>query len=469
MNELRQRKSSPEKKEDRMGVERFSKVSRAFSVIQMVFYTTVICVSVLLAAVMINNSGWKSPHHSTNVLDKISVALGLQEHAYTVVIDAGSTGSRVLAFTFHKSLSDHSVKLDKEHYDQVKPGLSSYADEPEKGADTIRKLLNKAKEGIPASAWHTTPLVLKATAGLRLLSPEKADRLLDEVRKVFKESGFMVTDQSVNIMDGIDEGLFSWFTINFLLNRLQMPHETMAALDLGGGSTQITFAPKDTETVEIAPQGFIHQVAALSNKINVYSHSYLGLGLMAARKQILMANNPDGALTLKSPCINPMIKKGWNYSGVNYIVRGMHDVDVDQIPLKEWQKKDGIPKADYDQCLQLAKGLMENTVHKPVELNTREVMAISYYFDRSTDHGLVDSNDGGIVTIKQLFKTAQEVCKVPNPDQAFACLDMTYISALLHHGFGLNLDTKLQLKKKIDGYETSWALGAAFHVLHNGI
>ena len=34
---------------------------------------------------------------------------------------------------------------------------------------------------------------------------------------------------------------------------------------------------------------------------------------------------------------------------------------------------------------------------------------------------------------------------MPNPDQAFACLDMTYISALLHHGFGLNVDTKLQV------------------------
>jgi formate-dependent phosphoribosylglycinamide formyltransferase (GAR transformylase) len=37
------------------------------------------------------------------------------------------------------------------------------------------------------------------------------------------------------------------------------------------------------------------------------------------------------------------------------------------------------------------------------------------------------------------------VCAVPNPDQAFACLDMTYISALLHHGFGLATDTKLQV------------------------
>jgi len=467
--ELRNRKPTPEKKVEEMGSERFSKVSRAFSVIRIVFYTTVILVSVLLASVMLNNTGWKSPHHSTNFLDKMSVPLGLQEHVYTVVIDAGSTGSRVLAFTFHRSLSDRSVKLDREFFDSVKPGLSSFADEPEKGAETIRNLLNKAKEGIPASVWHTTPLVLKATAGLRLLSPEKADRLLNEVRKVFDESGFMVTDQSVNIMDGIDEGLFSWFTINFLLNRMHTPHETVAALDLGGGSTQITFAPKDPKTLEVAPQGFIHQVAALHNKIDIYSYSYLGLGLMAARKQILSANNPEGASTLKSPCINPMIKKGWNYSGVNYIVRGMHDVDVDQIPLSEWEKKDGVPKADYEECLRITRGLMESTVHKPTELNSREVMAISYYFDRSTDHGLVDPNDGGIVTIKQLFKTAQQLCAVPNPDQAFACLDMTYISALLHHGFGLDVNTKLQLKKKIDGYETSWALGAAFHVLHNGI
>ena len=59
---------------------------------------------------MLNNTGWKTPHHSTNVLDKMSVVLGLQEHAYTVVIDAGSTGSRVLAFTFHRSLSGNSIK-----------------------------------------------------------------------------------------------------------------------------------------------------------------------------------------------------------------------------------------------------------------------------------------------------------------------------------------------------------------------
>lgn len=445
-------------------------VQCAYSAIRMAFSGAVILLGVLVILVFFNNNmGWRSAHHSTNLLDKMSLALGLQEDVYTIVIDAGSTGSRVLAFTFHRSLSDQSVKLDNEFYRYNKPGLSSFADNPKKGADSIRQLLNEAKQVIPHHRWHSTPLVLKATAGLRLLPAEKADKILDEVRIVFEESGFMVTPRSVSIMDGIDEGLFSWFTINFLMNRLNTPHSTFATLDLGGGSTQITFAPKDEGTVKVAPQGFIHQVSALHQNIDVYSYSYLGLGLMAARKQVLSATNADGSQTLRSPCINPMVKKGWNYSGVTYIVTGMHDVDVDLIPMDEWKKEGGKPKADFSECLRHTRALLEHSVHKPDELNARDVMAISYYFDRATDHGLIDATDGGTITIEQLFKSANQLCTVPNPDQAFACLDMTYIAALLHHGFGLNNGTTLHMKKKIDGYETSWALGAAFHILNNGI
>ena len=70
----------------------------------------------------------------------------------------------------------------------------------------------------------------------------------------------------------------------------------MAALDLGGGSTQITFVPKgifctyypeialynscfflEKLTMEGAPQGFIHQVATLHQKIDVYSFRYTSI------------------------------------------------------------------------------------------------------------------------------------------------------------------------------------------------
>jgi ectonucleoside triphosphate diphosphohydrolase 5/6 len=76
---------------------------------------------------------------------------------------------------------DRSVKLDQEFYSHIKPGLSAFADDPKKAADSIKQLLDKAKQVVPPPLWHQTPLVLKATAGLRLLPTEKANLILDEV------------------------------------------------------------------------------------------------------------------------------------------------------------------------------------------------------------------------------------------------------------------------------------------------
>lgn len=81
----------------------------------------------------------------------------------------------------------------------------------------IEDLIGRAKEVIPESAWSHTPIVMKATAGLRLLPGEQAETLLTQARNVLSQSGFLVDNEAVSIMDGVDEGLFSWFTVNFLL------------------------------------------------------------------------------------------------------------------------------------------------------------------------------------------------------------------------------------------------------------
>lgn len=67
------------------------------------------------------------------------------------------------------------------------------------------------------------------------MDQNKADKLLNSVRELFQQSGFLVDENDVEIMDGTDEGIFSWFTVNFLLGRLSTG-STVAALDLGGGS-----------------------------------------------------------------------------------------------------------------------------------------------------------------------------------------------------------------------------------------
>ena len=57
---------------------------------------------------------------------------------YAVVIDAGSTGSRVHAFAFAET-ADGGLDLLSDTFEQLKPGLSSYAAEPAKGAASLLK------------------------------------------------------------------------------------------------------------------------------------------------------------------------------------------------------------------------------------------------------------------------------------------------------------------------------------------
>lgn len=42
------------------------------------------------------------------LIDTVATSLGYQNKQYAVVIDAGSTGSRVLAYEFHKAVSRKS-------------------------------------------------------------------------------------------------------------------------------------------------------------------------------------------------------------------------------------------------------------------------------------------------------------------------------------------------------------------------
>lgn len=255
------------------------------------------------------------------LIDNIAVGLGYKEKQFAIVIDAGSTGTRVLAYEFHLGYLDGRLVLDRELFKEVKPGLSAAADRPENAAKQINELLNDARQFIPSVLWPETPVVVKATAGLRLLDPVKADNILNVVRETLQNSGFLSVKNAVEIMDGTDEGIFSWFTVNFLLGRLS-GHNTVAALDLGGGSTQVTFVPKDPAQTPSFNE-FMHNVPTdTDTNFNVFTNSYLGLGLMAVRYAVFSNELPKNQTELTSYCVNPIVKrKLWTYGNVEYAVR----------------------------------------------------------------------------------------------------------------------------------------------------
>ena len=213
--------------------------------------------------------------------------------SYAVIIDAGSTGSRVHVFRF--KMASGARVLKDEIFHAIKPGLKAYALNPSEAASTLEPLMETALKHVPEEMRSSTPLTLRATAGLRLLpeGPEAASALLEASKMKVGEYGFRLDDEYVSILDGMYEGAYGWIAVNYLLRKLSgsvKPTQTVAVADLGGGSTQIMYAMGDRDEVNRAPEGYVLPLEGY----DVYTKSFKGFGIMAARAKILTQNLDEG-------------------------------------------------------------------------------------------------------------------------------------------------------------------------------
>ncbi|XP_048375531.1 ectonucleoside triphosphate diphosphohydrolase 6 isoform X2 [Sphaerodactylus townsendi] len=372
-----------------------------------------------------------------------------QEVLYGIMFDAGSTGTRIHVFKFTQNPKETPKVID-ETFRGLRPGLSAYADNVDESAQGINELLAVAKEVIPMELWKSTPLVLKATAGLRLLPGEKAQQLLDKVKEIFHASPFLVNDDCISIMEGTDEGISAWVTVNFLTGRFTDPTKgTVGILDLGGGSTQITFhaASGQSSASDIISFKMFNHVYQL------YSHSYLGLGLRMARLAVLGAIQGQALKEgeeLTSPCSSPDFQGEWEHAKILYKIKG---------------QKAGKPV--YESCLNKVAKILKRKVHKKPEVKDIEFYPFSYYYDLATNFGLIDKEEGGTLTVSDFETAANNACgnmEAHQEQHPFLCMDLTYISLLLQK-LGFPKSHNLKLVRKINNIEIGWALGATLRYM----
>jgi guanosine-diphosphatase len=395
---------------------------------------------------------------------------------YALMLDAGSTGSRIHVYRF-SFCSSTVPTLEDELFVQVKPGLSSFGDDPEGAAESLDELMKAAEETVPEEWRCKTPIAVKATAGLRLLGEEKSGKILKEVEKRIKKGGWKVN--VVEVMDGKDEGwyelvfflllthiclgVFAWITVNFLLGRLGLTPRnkggSVAIMDLGGASTQVVFEPR-TPTKHPAHRAVVN----FDNREHVlYQHSYLGYGLMQARKRI---TEPKSEFE----------------RGAAAAVQDTIDEDLSNPCLPDPKKPQH--KTTYETCSAhtLSQGLFNATapcpeapcgfdgVHMP-PLDSEfegDIVAFSYFYDRFSELELPLK-----LTVSEIRKWAERVClhddeplpagksslarkiKAVAEENPHFCLDMTYISGLLE-GYGLGGGRTVRVAKKVEGVETGW-------------
>lgn len=83
----------------------------------------------------------------------------------------------------------------------------------------------------------------------------------------------------------------------------------------------MTFVPKDPLQTPVFAD-HMHTVSTLNGKIDVFTHSYLKLGLMAARHAVFTIGYEKNQTNIHSVCVNPIVHgKSWQYSNVKYKIR----------------------------------------------------------------------------------------------------------------------------------------------------
>lgn len=426
---------------------------------------------------------------------------------YALMIDAGSTGSRIHVYKFNNC--GPTPELEKETFKMTEPrpggaGLSSYKADAEGAAKSLDVLMDVAVQTVPEKLQGCSPIAVKATAGLRMLGEAESANILKAVRNrletVYPFPVVSEKDGGVVIMDGKDEGVYAWITINYLLGKIGGPEhsETAAILDLGGGSTQIVFEP----TFKSPSGGMPETLAEGDHKYSLnfggrdfelYQHSHLGYGLMAARdaihgallESIHEANHADKSW-LTRPVVNPCIAPGFSKTITGLKLKDGHPLgrEIESVNMT------GPHTPSAPQCRALAEKILQkeaectlapcsfNGIHQPSLAKTfgrEDVYIISFFYDRTQPLGMPDS-----FTLKELHSLTAQVCdgqsswdtfkSIPGAiadlkDRPDWCLDLNFMMALLHTGYEMPVDREVKIAKKIKDNELGWCLGASLPLL----
>lgn len=107
-------------------------------------------------------------------------------------------------------------------------------------------------------------------------------------------------------------------------------------------------------------------------------------------------------------------------------------------------------------------------VHQPKIPEKAPIYALSYFNDRIRDLGF-NGSEG--FTLAEIQKRSEVICSTEKEKEALysqnpaICLDLAIIYGLLHDGYGISDDRKINSGQTIAGYETGWTLGSGLSVI----
>lgn len=474
---------------------------------------------------------WSPPRRPNTHLNKyLSIAESMeatdtenQALNYGVVVDCGSSGSRVFVYYWppHNgnphTLLDIQQMRDKERKPvvlKIKPGISTLAKTPTAASDYLQPLLSFAAAHVPKNKHKETPLYILCTAGMRLLPEhEQAAILEDIVSDVPLEFDFLFSESHAEVISGKQEGVYAWIGINFVLGRFdhaddedaivevtpssQSHHpisrrRTVGIMDMGGASLQIAYevpgainfnSPQEEEAGKsvLAEFNLGCDVEHTQHVYRVYVTTFLGFGGNMARQRYedqlfnntitnsLHSQSPLG-LTSDQPLLDPCLPVGLSDS----VVRGNRTVYL------RGQGKWSLCQEAVRPFLGLHNGTMSpgGVYQAPINFSNSEFYGFSEFYYCMEDvlriRGIYDS--------RKYSRAASDYCatqwsllkqRLDNKlfsQQAdlnrlkYQCFKSAWMFEVLHSGFRFPVDySSLKTTQLVYDREVQWTLGAILY------
>ena len=360
----------------------------------------------------------------------------------SLIIDAGSTGSRLHVYAYDQSLdSIAKINIDELHVMKIKPGIASLP----LNQDEVNKYLTQLFQGIDLK---NIPVYFYATGGMRLLDQNLQDDYFLLLKNWFAEhQQFNLID--LRVISGSEEGVFGWLAVNKsvgALDDLQQP--LVGVIDIGGASTQLVFAVNDLDTFATED---LQTIKLGDREIRLFAHSFLGLG---SNEIIKRFENQPTCMPQNYPLKSGISGQGDAVVCANLIANSINKYDNVKKRVHSLMEHNQI---DHWYTLGSVSYMVKN---KPFMFENKSITARMI---------LTQGND--------------EICKLswsdlvtqyPNDDYIKNnCLMSAYYYALTVDGYGINPDQNISVMP--NSVETDWTLGVILsssfqnNVLHDNM
>lgn len=432
----------------------------------------------------------------------------ISDSPYSIIIDGGSTGSRLHIFEFVVDEFSGETDCLRRGSKRSRMPLSAFGrDDRSKPinqtalVDHIIHVFDFAAKVIPHKYHLSTSVKFAATAGMRLLDEEEQTEVYSSLYEgLMQHDKFVFRNlqrEDILTLGGDLEGFYGAVAANFLKgiidtnlnaignNHLEGSQSPIGALDMGGSSTQIVYLPNQGNCDHNECADSKNDVKQLSEEA-FFSTSYLAYGVDQFRERLwdtwvkeTSRNIQDEEInndnkTINNPCSFPGYEIEWK--GYKLIGTGNATKCVEQVQRL-------IPHHKPDEKL---GGIVGGVQHPPIQ---GRFFAMSlYYFAldslRVLSHPSKEAHEALNVSwpnpsIKELHDALDGLCsrswhedlaEIQHDAHTYTradvlphrCLESVYMVTLLRDGYGFHPESRdITFCFLVDGSEVEWSLGMA--------